>query len=54
MPFAPDQRAAIEFAQKALKKKATFKGWLPAGEYTLGSASFTVKATKKPQVFKGK
>ena len=29
MPFAPDQRAAVEFAQAALKNKAIFKGCWP-------------------------
>lgn len=54
MPFAPDQRSAIEAAQKAIKSKGKFKGWLPKGDYTLGAASFTVKATKQVQKFKGK
>lgn len=54
MPFAPDQRAAIEAAQKAIKARGKFKGWLPKGDYTLGAAKFTVKATQKRQKFKGK
>ena len=54
MPFAPDQRAAVETAQKAIKAKGKFKGWLPKGTYTLGAARFTVQATKKRQKFKGK
>ena len=40
--------------EKAIKAKDKFKGWLPKGDYTLGAAKFTVKATQKRQKFKGK
>ena len=54
MPFAPDQRNAIEAAQKAIKGNGKYKGWLPKGDYTLGAAEFTVQASQKVQKFKGK
>lgn len=48
MPFVPDQRMAIEYAQSKLAKGRSFKGLLPAGSYTLSSGDvsqdFTVEA----------
>lgn len=37
MPFVPDQRMAIEYAQSKLSQGRTFRGLLPAGSYTLSS-----------------
>ena len=51
-PFAPDQRAAIDFAAAKIKSKGKFTGWLPAIEYTLGSKSFTVRAGQTTKVKK--
>ncbi len=48
MPFVPDQRMAIEYAQSKLAGGRAFRGLLPAGSYTLSSGSvsqeFTVAA----------
>jgi len=35
MPFSPDQRKAIEFAQEKMGEDWSFSGLLPLGEYTL-------------------
>lgn len=43
-PFAPDQRAAVERANAMLAAGPRFEGLLPAGEYTAGASTFTVKA----------
>ena len=48
MPFAADQRAALEYAQKELGEKRAFRGLLPPGDYTFESGgvveTFTVAA----------
>ena len=48
MPFVPDQRMAIEYAQSKLADGRAFRGLLPAGSYTLSSGAvsqeFTVAA----------
>ncbi len=42
MPFAPDQRAAVEFAIQQVQQNGYFKGLLPQGTYTLLTETFTV------------
>lgn len=42
MPMLPDQRAAIEAAQRQLKEGGTYAGMLPAGTYTFAGQEFTV------------
>lgn len=54
MPFAPDQRSAIEFAAARIAKKGKFEGWLPKGDYTLGDQKFTVKPGGGKQIVKRK
>jgi len=58
MPFAPDQRAAVEFAIARLLEDGSFDGLLPSGWYALGNAPFKVvpgvtvqieASTKKPR-----
>ena len=44
MPFAPDQRRAIEAAQAAIAGDKAYKGLLPTGSYELGTKAFEVKA----------
>ena len=41
MPFAPDQRKAIEWAQTVVAETGSFKGMLPLGPYTVGEIEFT-------------
>lgn len=36
MPFEPNQRKAVEFAQKAIVEKGFFDGYLPQGRYVFG------------------
>ncbi len=43
MPFAPDRRAAVEFAALALEEYGSFVGRLPAGEYQLAGTHFVVE-----------
>jgi len=43
LPFAPDRRAAVEFAVGALDDSGSFEGRLPAGEYELVGTTFTVE-----------
>lgn len=43
MPFAPDQRRAIEAAQIALKDTRVYDGLLPLGAYTFGGQAFEIK-----------
>jgi len=54
MPFAADQRAALEYAQKTLSEKRTFKGLLPPGDYTFEAGgvtqTFTVTAGSLEEV----
>ncbi len=44
MPFAPDQRKSIGYAQTYVAETGSFYGMLPAGEYEVGDLSFTVEA----------
>ena len=48
MPFAPDQRAAIEAAVAAVTAGQAYQGLLPAGEYTFGDEAVSVKAGGEP------
>lgn len=41
MPFAPDQRRSIEYAQTFLEGAGSFKGMLPIGTYGVGTHEFT-------------
>ncbi|TVQ91057.1 MAG: hypothetical protein EA397_11215 [Deltaproteobacteria bacterium] len=42
MPFAPDARKSIEWANEVLTNTGSFKGMLPAGEYRVACQEFTV------------
>ncbi|MBN1336210.1 MAG: hypothetical protein JXB39_09640 [Deltaproteobacteria bacterium] len=42
LPFAPDQRAAVEFAATRLRNEGRFEGLLPSGSYVLGDIPFQV------------
>lgn len=42
MPFATDQRKAVEFARDQLANEGSFVGMLPAGRYTLAGKAFEV------------
>lgn len=42
MPFATDQRKAVEFATEQLSNEGSFVGMLPAGRYTLAGKEFEV------------
>jgi hypothetical protein len=44
MPFIPDQRKAIEAAQKEVAESLAFVGILPAGTYTFGAEEFVLSA----------
>jgi len=44
MPFAPDQRKSIEYAQQVVAQTGSFYGMLPAGDYVAGAVAFTVDA----------
>src|SRR5262249_5744966 len=46
LPFAPDQRSAIEWAQKVVSETGSFKGMLPLGKYVVGEQDFEVAASK--------
>ena len=50
MPFAADQRAALEYAQKELAEERVFRGLLPPGQYTFEaggvSQTFAVEAAQ--------
>lgn len=50
-PMAPDQRKSIEAAALVIKDTGSFRGLLPAGNYTLADKKFTVIAGtgKRPQ-----
>lgn len=45
MPFAPDQRKAIEWAQTVVAETGSFKGMLPFGAYVVGEQEFAVEAS---------
>jgi hypothetical protein len=44
MPFAPDQRAAIEAAQAMVAADGEYEGLLPKGQYSFGTETLTVVA----------
>ena len=44
MPFAPDQRAAIEAAQAQVVAAGKYQGLLPKGDYSFGPEALTVVA----------
>jgi hypothetical protein len=45
MPFAPDQRKSIEYAQSVMEGTGSFKGMLPVGgPYKVADKEFTVEA----------
>lgn len=50
MPFAPDERMAIEHARAQLQQKGSFRGLLPMGAYTLGKGAFEVVARQQARV----
>lgn len=48
MPFSPDERKSIEWAQKVLSETGSFKGMLPIDiEYKLNGAGYVVPFTPK-------
>lgn len=50
MPFAPDQRKAIEWAQTVVSETGSFKGMLPFGDYVVGGVEFKVAQGEDWQV----
>ncbi len=51
MPFAGDQRVSVERVRAKILETGSFSGLLPAGDYTLGTESFTVIAgTNVPEL----
>lgn len=44
MPFLPDQRKSIEWAQRVVMETGSFEGMLPMGDYVVGGKAFTVAA----------
>jgi hypothetical protein len=48
MPFAPDRRAAVLFAQEQLEDNAMFEGLLPAGVYRVGDDLLVVAPGDPP------
>jgi hypothetical protein len=46
MPFAPDQRSAIEWAQTVVAETGSFKGMLPFGKYVVGEQDFEIAASE--------
>ena len=42
MPFAPEQRNAVETAQNQLAEQKKFEGLLPLGDYTYGNQKFSI------------
>ncbi len=44
MPFATDQRKAIEWAITVVSETGSFKGMLPLGGYVVGDVTFTAEA----------
>lgn len=44
MPFAPDQRKSIEWAQTVVANTGSFYGMLPLGSYSAAGIDFTVEA----------
>lgn len=50
MPFAPDQRKAVEWAQQVVVNTGMFHGMLPFGAYDVGGVAFTAAAGDTFQV----
>ena len=50
MPFEPERRFAIGFAQRQLESEARFEGYLPVGVYEIGSRTFSVTAGQVARV----
>jgi hypothetical protein len=50
LPFAPDERAAVLFAQNELAAKGQFKGYLPRLAYSFAGENFTVVPGQVPVV----
>jgi hypothetical protein len=51
MPFAPDQRKAVEYAQVVMAETGSFKGMLPFGGYVVGEdVEFDVAASADWQI----
>jgi hypothetical protein len=48
MPFAPDRRAAVLYAQEQLEDHAVFEGLLPAGVYRIGGELLVVAPGDPP------
>jgi hypothetical protein len=46
LPFAPDEVAAIRFAQDRLAQTGVFEGMLPAGRYHLGGEVLVVRPVR--------
>ncbi|MCO4745594.1 MAG: hypothetical protein KC912_12450 [Proteobacteria bacterium] len=44
MPFLPDQRKSIEWAQRVVTETGSFEGMLPLGDYAIAGKAFTVEA----------
>jgi hypothetical protein len=44
LPFAPDARAAVDYAVRLLAAEGRFEGLLPVGEYSLAGTGFRVEA----------
>jgi hypothetical protein len=42
MPFLPDQRKSVEWAQRVVSETGSFEGMLPSGEYVVAGKAFTV------------
>lgn len=54
MPFAGDHRVSIERARAQILETGSFSGLLPAGDYTIGTKSFTViTGTNVPELLWG-
>lgn len=47
MPIVPDQRAAVEAAQRQIAETGAYSGMLPEGDYTFADQAFTVSAGPK-------
>jgi hypothetical protein len=47
MPFNPDQRKAVEWAQKQVEEAGIFEGYLPSGNYMFGE--YTVEVVPRVQ-----
>jgi hypothetical protein len=43
MPFDPNQRRAVEFAQNELATTGIFDGYLPSGQYAFGDSKVTIE-----------